>query len=1232
MTPQEMVNAVRHATRAPEELWQRLNGLRKIFHNDEALASRALWEALAVNAVDLAEAPGWWELLGGDLASQPWDRVRAALDRLPALHTRAASEHQTVRGLAREFWSVSSFAEALVRHRAPEVLAALPALNAEAQSSCAAHLVLAGRWPDAPLPASLIARAAEGYVSIAHDEALHPRVREAIGDDGWWDAVAAALSRDGVKLIGLARLQPALSRCDPPMLFAALEGLARGQDDHVRAGAAALLDAAFARDEALSRKHFDALVGEVTAAAALDRSGTLPWDDARRHRVRRLSMALPVALARRAAARGEAPAASLDALMEEELNQSDNHDLELTREAFDAFAPERRAALVAKHLYTTRGLAVAARAMTPANVDAMIAQVLQWSPKYGGPADKVIEALSHGGDHARDALRAAAGNAGPHRAVFLRALGRFADASVASDLVRFAAGASKPERTAIAASLCAQGPHGVSAVEELLAAKKADLRELGVEVLKGLAEAGAANDAVRAMAKRFAGSERSAALRAELTALAERDAESAPGDDLEAQLVALAAAVPEGERAALRQAVLDTEGRVAETSKDLGPALLPYLLEWVRATGGDTRRYESYHPFLTVLLRHIDHPLAPRIAIAGLYALGEKKVHAAKGFVSALRLQHCNPVAWEKLPWTEAQARQKVIAAQMRQALIAQMAAALPTQREHALAWLAEAAPIEAAPAFVRALADTAKGLREQAVELLCEKVTPDDALAHAVAAHLGDAARTTRLAAATVLARWRPASVADAVKRALEREKQPEVAAVLQRALPENDAVGPAAPAISEATPAVEDDASLDARLAAEKSPRAPKWLDAAALPTLRWRGGAPLSPGAMKWFVAWLGQESEARHDEALLAVRRRLNDDDCAALCDAIRAQWRAGGSSKSAVEFVLLQQAVLGDEERLWELGSVQQQWYDGKLYKANQLAALALLRHGGYSALAWLERWAAEARGGQFIKAYTAAADAVSVQRKAPLEELVDLAVPAQGDTAQIVVWQLTRWELAMILGRRFPLAVWRAHFVEHPLLAAPARTLVFRAHPGGLLLQLDAKGEACDVEGRAVSLEELTEVEIAHPASLAEAEAKAWKMVPVSPPADPRDPQDPIAQRAREVSRAAPGGGDPFAARLGKGVSVQARRLAQRLRAGRFEPGDLIDGGSYGMGVRRVGRHWRVEVHHDGIPAQTSLLSASDKAAVRSVSLRRGDAWITPSAAPAGLVSEAMTWLEALLA
>ena len=92
MTPQEMVNAVRHAARAPEELWQRLNGLRKIFHNDETLASRALWEALAVGAVDLADAPGWWDLLGGDLASQPWDRVRAALDRLPALHTRAASE------------------------------------------------------------------------------------------------------------------------------------------------------------------------------------------------------------------------------------------------------------------------------------------------------------------------------------------------------------------------------------------------------------------------------------------------------------------------------------------------------------------------------------------------------------------------------------------------------------------------------------------------------------------------------------------------------------------------------------------------------------------------------------------------------------------------------------------------------------------------------------------------------------------------------------------------------------------------------------------------------------------------------------------------------------------------------------------------------------------------------------------------------------------------------------
>lgn len=92
-----------------------------------------------------------------------------------------------------------------------------------------------------------------------------------------------------------------------------------------------------------------------------------------------------------------------------------------------------------------------------------------------------------------------------------------------------------------------------------------------------------------------------------------------------------------------------------------------------------------------------------------------------------------------------------------------------------------------------------------------------------------------------------------------------------------------------------------------------------------------------------------------------------------------------------------------------------------------------------------------------------------------------------------------------------------------------------------------------------------------------------------------------------------------------------ARTLAQRLRAARFEPGDLIDGGSYASGVRRVSRRWRIEVHHDGIAAQTSAMGPREKVNVTGVSLRRGDERVEPGDAPAGLVSEAMVALEALL-
>lgn len=219
----------------------------------------------------------------------------------------------------------------------------------------------------------------------------------------------------------------------------------------------------------------------------------------------------------------------------------------------------------------------------------------------------------------------------------------------------------------------------------------------------------------------------------------------------------------------------------------------------------------------------------------------------------------------------------------------------------------------------------------------------------------------------------------------------------------------------------------------------------------------------------------------------------------------------------------------------------------------------------------------------------------------------------------------------MIEGRAFTPTAWRAHFVEHPLLAPEARALVFRARPSGALFRVDAQGVALDVGGRAVTLEGADSVEIPHAASLGDDEVSAWRAVQTGALGLAGDPLGPVGQLSREVFRAAPGVRDPFAERLGKGVAVGARVLAQRLRAGHFEPGDLIDGGSYTMGVRRVSRRWRVEVHHGGIAAQTSVMAAGEKVEVTGVSLRDGEAWVEPAKAPAGLVSEAYGWLAALI-
>jgi len=1260
MTPHEMVQQVKGAMGAHSDTWRVYDALRKALGNDDTLRSKALWEAFAAGALDLTRGPGWWDHLGTAVDVQPFDRVLAALALVPTLHAKHSAEQSIVRGLARGFWAIDALSEALVRTRPVDLRAHWDALPAEVQASCGAHFVLAKTWGDAPLPQPLIDGAAEGYLGYVHTEVLHAMVHERLGDDAWWDAIAAALGRPGVRAAGLDRVREALPRCNLSTLFVAMEAVAQGHDDHYRTGIALLLHTALERDPTGARTQLDGLLPAAQKALEDEKRGQQNYDSDRAHRVRRLASGLAVALASWSGPRGEIPDPRIDPLMEYELSLSDNHDLERTRTAFAALDPVRRSVCLSRGIHTTRSLAVASLAMTPPYVDALVLWVSQWSAKYGGPADNVIEALAHGGDHACEALQQALAKDVPQRLVYARALGRHPHPSAAEALVQYALTAPKAARPGCIEALVGQGAHGVTAAATLLGSKKADARELGVEVLRVLVTHADHTAAVRTLAAERASSERSAALRGALEALAEapggEGTGGVPEDDFEAALAALGEGVPEAERDGLRRALLDTGGQVAREKKAYGAALMPYMLAWVRATSTSNKRFEAYYPFTEVVERHFDHPLAPRIAVAAFFALGDKQNQAGKHFVRFLRLANARPLAWEELPWPERQVRHGALAAEVRARLVEALCTELPPQREYVLEWLAEGAPIEAARVFVKALADSAKGLRELAVKVLTEVVPPDEALAAKVAVQLADKAKTTRLAAAMVLASWRLPSVASAVQKALAVEKQPEVAAELQRALPPAAAPATTAvaevsatateaqPATTEAAPVAasagapgegETEAALDARLAGLKAPKTPKWLAVGALPPLRWRGGTALSEGATRWFLGWLAQESETRHDAELMAVRARVDDADCSALCDGIREQWRAGGSAKGAMEFVLAQQAVLGSEARLFELGSVQQNWYDAKSYKANQLAMLVLARHGGYSALAWLEHWAARARGGQFTKAVTAAAEAVSAThgatQKAPLEELVDAAVPTVGVAADLVTWHRDRWELAMIVGRRYPLALWRAHFVEHPLLQEAARAVVFRAVETGAVFRVDATQGPRDVVGAAVSLDGVATVEIVHPVSLPEAESDAWRAVLKGTLGLSGVPLGPFGQWSRKVFRTPAGVSDPFAARLGQGVEVNARTLVQRLRAERFEPGDLIDGGSYGKGVRRVSRHWRLEIHHDGIAAQTSAMGPREKVHVRSVSLRRGDEWVEPQEAPQGLVSEAMVLLEAML-
>ena len=115
------------------------------------------------------------------------------------------------------------------------------------------------------------------------------------------------------------------------------------------------------------------------------------------------------------------------------------------------------------------------------------------------------------------------------------------------------------------------------------------------------------------------------------------------------------------------------------------------------------------------------------------------------------------------------------------------------------------------------------------------------------------------------------------------------------------------------------------------------------------------------------------------------------------------------------------------------------------------------------------------------------------------------------DVGAIAARRVAAIERAMICGRAWELAAWRAAWADHPLLRHMARAVVWEARDDGgralATFRLAEDGSLADVRDEAIALpDRATRVGVAHPATLTEGERAAWRELFVSyeilPPLD----------------------------------------------------------------------------------------------------------------------------------
>lgn len=444
----------------------------------------------------------------------------------------------------------------------------------------------------------------------------------------------------------------------------------------------------------------------------------------------------------------------------------------------------------------------------------------------------------------------------------------------------------------------------------------------------------------------------------------------------------------------------------------------------------------------------------------------------------------------------------------------------------------------------------------------------------------------------------------------------------------------------------------------------------------TLRWRAsGAALSEGALRWVIGCVQRETLEVESAPLKAVRARLNDADCAALCDALQ-----GIAPSVERGWGLYAVGTLGGARHVEALGPELEKLASSQSTAWGSDGVEALVRQGSDAVVRWLDHWRRKSKRSALLGRAESGLRRLAASRGVSVEELVDAAMSDLGfdargrqavdyggrtlefvlaaggevvvedgsgkqvkappaglatdDPAKVAAAkarfkelkkeikrllsaQEGRLEAALTAGRSWPVVVWRARFVDHAVMRLMSARLLFE-HQGedgaGRLFAVGAAGALTTLEGGAFALPEAGVVRLLHPAevsSSARALMERWLAG--------LGERQPFEQVEREVFTTAELDLEAPGAMVKLRATTDARMFKAMERGG-YERGPREDAGLINSFHRTLGV-WGVMIVVNGV-FPDSYNDVDVRAEVTSVVLSRDGERVAWSKAPRRLYSD----------